>query len=38
MTLCEYCYQPREIELLEVWDDRQFMISTCCEQLRDEVL
>ncbi len=37
MTPCEHCGQEQEIELLEVWDHRQFMLSTCCEALQDEV-
>ena len=37
MTLCEHCEQEQEIELLEVWDHRQFMVSTRCEMLQAEV-
>lgn len=38
MVLCEHCCQPREVELLDVWEDRRFTLSTCCEPLQDEIL
>ncbi len=37
MSICEYCGDQQEIELLEVWDSRAFMISACCEALEEDV-
>jgi len=37
VALCGYCGESERIDLLEVWDDRRFMISTCCEPLQDDV-
>ena len=36
MTTCPYCGGEEEFELFEVWDSREFMISTCCEQSEEE--
>ncbi len=36
MTLCPHCGQAEEFELLEVWSNREFMISTCCEASEEE--
>ena len=35
--MCVYCGEVESIDLLEVWDDRRFLISTCCEALQDDV-
>lgn len=36
-SLCPHCGEELEIDLLEVWDSRDFMVSTCCEQTEEEV-
>ncbi len=36
MALCPYCGQEEEFELLEVWSNREFMISTWCEASEEE--
>ena len=36
MPLCPHCGEEEELELLEVWSSREFMISTCCEQSEEE--
>lgn len=33
VTACGYCGDERELDLLEVWG-REFMLSTCCEELQ----
>lgn len=36
---CEYCGQPRELEVLECWpDERAFLVRTCCEQSQEDAL
>ena len=35
--ICCYCGEREEIDLLEVWDERRFMLSTCCEALQEDV-
>ncbi len=37
MPLCPYCCQEQEIDLHELWGSREFMVSTCCELLDEEV-
>ena len=37
MPLCPFCGEEQEIDLLEVWDSREFMVWTCCEQSEEEV-
>ena len=37
MPLCPYCSLEQEIDLHEVWDGREFMVRTCCEQSEEEV-
>ena len=36
MPLCCHCGQEEEFELLEVWNNREFMIWTCCEGSEQE--
>ena len=37
MPLCPHCGEEQEIDLLEVWSSREFMVTTCCERLEEEV-
>jgi len=37
ISVCAYCGEREEIDLVEVWDDRRFLISTCCELLQSDV-
>ena len=37
MPLCPYCGEEQEIDLLEVWGSREFMVTTCCEHVEEEV-
>ncbi len=37
MPLCPHCGDEQEIDLHEVWDDREFMVWTCCEQSEEDV-
>ncbi len=34
---CYFCGEPEEVELFEIWDGRDFQISTCCEGLHEEL-
>ncbi len=37
MPLCPHCGDEQEIDLHEVWNSREFLVSTCCEQSEEEV-
>jgi len=34
---CMYCGENAELELFEIWDGRDFQVSTCCEGMQEEV-
>lgn len=38
MLTCSYCGDEYRCELFEVWDDRDFMLDTCCEGAMQEVM
>lgn len=35
---CPYCGEPFFVEVFEVWDDRNFVLDTCCEFAYQETL
>lgn len=37
-SLCEYCGEEYEVELLEIWSTNEFQIATCCEAVHEELL
>jgi hypothetical protein len=32
---CFFCGEPEIVDLLEIWDDRDFQLETCCERLNE---
>jgi len=39
VTTCDFCGEPRELELLEWWpDERAFLLNTCCEAYHEAVV
>jgi len=38
MPTCIHCGETESVELLEIWEDRDVSVATCCEAFQDEVL
>jgi hypothetical protein len=36
--VCQWCHQPFELKIHEVWDGRDFMLAGCCEAVEAEAM